>query len=80
MSADIEQDRTLALLAAMLEGDRVLTREGSAVLLSMPLRTFDKLASAPDFPKPAKLGRRLTWRRRELLAWWDRQRDTQNAA
>lgn len=29
------------------------------------------------FPAPAKMGKRLTWRRRELLDWWDAERDRQ---
>lgn len=74
------QPTVLSVIAAMLEGDRVLTREAAAVSLGIPLRTFDKLASRHGFPKPAKLGKRLTWRKSELMDWWDSERDRQNAA
>lgn len=70
----------LAALAAMMDGDRALNLEAAALLLGIPARTFRQLAARPGFPRPAKMGKRLTWRRRELLAWWDEERDRQHRA
>lgn len=79
MSEPREHD-PLAVIAAMLDGDRALGMEASALCLGIPPRTFQKLAARPGFPKPAKMGKRLTWRRRELMDWWESERDRQNAA
>lgn len=73
-----EIERVLTTLAAMVEGDRALNIDGAALLLGIPVGTFRQLAARPGFPAPAKMGKRLTWRRRELLDWWDAERDRQN--
>lgn len=78
MSDDL--DRMILALASIVEGDRALGMEAAAMTLGVPTRTFEKLASRPGFPKPAKMGRRLTWRRLELMGWWDAERDRQNRA
>lgn len=70
----------LAALAAMLDGDRALTVEAAALLLGMRPGTFRQVAAKPGFPRPARMGKRLTWRRRELLEWWDAERDRQHRA
>lgn len=70
----------LAQLAALLDGDRALPLEAAALVLGIAPGTFRQLAARPGFPKPAKMGKRLTWRRRELLAWWEAERDRQNVA
>lgn len=70
----------LAALAAMLDGDRALNLEAAALLLGMKPGTFRQVAAKPGFPKPARMGKRLTWRRRELLEWWDQERDRQHRA
>jgi len=75
-----EVDHTLAALAALIEGDRALGMESAAMCLGVPVRTFQQIAARPGFPKPAKMGRRLTWRRRELMDWWEAERNRQNAA
>lgn len=80
MTADLQTIQSLAALAAMLDGDRALNLEASALLLGIAPRTFQKLAARPGFPKAAKMGKRLTWRRRELLEWWETERDRQNRA
>ena len=78
MSDDL--DRVILALASIVEGDRALGMEASAMTLGVPVRTFEKLAARPGFPKPAKMGRRLTWRRLELMGWWDDERDRQHRA
>lgn len=78
---ETETMRHLAELAAMLDGDRALNLEAAALVLGgLPHRTFRQIAARPGFPKPAKMGKRLTWRRRELLEWWDAERERQNRA
>lgn len=72
-----EIERVLTTLAAMVEGDRALNIDGAALLLGVPVGTFRQLSARPGFPAPAKMGKRLTWRRRELLDWWDAERDRQ---
>lgn len=67
-------------LTAVIDGDRALALEAAALTLGIPPRTFRQLASRPGFPKPAKMGKRLTWRRRELLDWWEQERARQNRA
>lgn len=75
-----EIEAALGRLSAIVEGDRALNVEAAALVLGIPVRTFQKLAAREGFPRPAKMGKRLTWRRRELLDWWDEERDRQNAA
>jgi predicted DNA-binding transcriptional regulator AlpA len=70
----------LAALAAMLDGDRALNLDASALLLGIAPGPFRQLAAKPGFPRPARMGKRLTWRRRELLEWWDAERDRQHRA
>lgn len=72
-----EVDRALITIAAMLDGDRALGVESAALLLAVPVGTFRQIAARPGFPVPAKMGKRLTWRRRELLDWWDAERARQ---
>lgn len=73
-------DNVLTILAALVEGDRALNLEASALLLGIAPGTFRQLAARPGFPKPARMGKRLTWRRRELMEWWESERDRQNRA
>lgn len=72
--------QALAALAAMLDGDRALNLDAAALLLGIAPGTFRQMAAKPGFPKPARMGKRLTWRRRELLDWWEAERDRQNRA
>jgi predicted DNA-binding transcriptional regulator AlpA len=78
--SETEVMKHLAELAAMLDGDRALNLEAAALVLGIAPRTFRQIAARPGFPKPAKMGKRLTWRRRELLEWWDSERERQNRA
>jgi predicted DNA-binding transcriptional regulator AlpA len=73
-------DELLAKLAALADGERKLGVEAAAVILGIPEGTFRQFASRPGFPKPAKLGKRLTWSRRELNEWWEKERARQNRA
>lgn len=70
----------LAQLAALLDGNRALPLDAAALLLGVPPGSFRKLAAKPGFPRPARVGKRLTWMRRELLEWWEAERDRQNRA
>jgi len=72
--------QALAALAAMLDGERALNLEAAALLLGMKPGTFRQVAAKPGFPKPARMGKRLTWLRRELLEWWKAEQRRQNAA
>lgn len=72
--------QALAALAAMLDGDRALNLDAAALLLGIAPGTFRQMAAKPGFPRPARMGKRLTWRRRELLDWWEAERDRQNRA
>lgn len=68
-------------LASMADADRALNVDAAALVLGIAPGTFRQLAaSKADFPKPAKMGKRLTWRRRELLEWWEKERARQNRA
>ena len=80
MEVEVDSIRALASLAAMMDGDRALNLEAAALVLGIPPRTFRQLAAKPGFPRPARMGKRLTWRRRELLEWWDAERDRQHRA
>lgn len=73
-------ENVLTILAALVEGDRALNLETSALLLGIAPGTFRQLAARPGFPKPARMGKRLTWRRRELMEWWESERERQNHA
>lgn len=78
MSAANESN-TLEALAALIDGDRALPLEAACLVIGEKPGTFRQLASQPGFPKAARNAKRLTWSRRELLAWWYAQRDRQNA-
>lgn len=77
---DTNEPNPLAVIAAMLEGDRALPLEAAALVIGEKPGTFRQLASRPGFPKAAKNAKVLTWSRRELMEWWYAQRDRQNAA
>lgn len=76
--SDPTMDALLAKLATLADGDRALNLEASALVLGIAPGTFRQIAAQPGFPKPAKLGKRLTWRRRELLEWWEKERARQH--
>lgn len=70
--------QALAAVAAMLDGDRALNVEAAALVLGVAVGTFRQLSTQPGFPVPARMGKRLTYRRGELLAWWEAERERQN--
>jgi predicted DNA-binding transcriptional regulator AlpA len=76
------KDNTVALIAALVAGDRWLSAEACAAYIGgIKRRTFlEKIACRPDFPAPAKvLGTTKVWRKSEVDAWVDRQRPSRAA-
>ena len=71
-------DDLLLKLTSLADSDRAVNLDAAAILLGMKPGTFRQIAAQPGFPKPAKMGKRNTWRRRELLGWWDKERARQN--
>jgi len=73
---------TLAVLAALIEGDRWLSADASAVYLGMttsagkPNRRgfLERVASRDDFPHPLIIGNEKKWRKSEVDAWALRRR------
>lgn len=76
MTSDV--GHALTTLAALVEGNRALGVEASALLLAVPVGTFRQIAARPGFPRPVKIGKRLTYLRSELLEWWEAERGRQN--
>lgn len=80
MSASTEEDHHLALIAALVAGDRWLSADASAVYLGMmtpkgePNRRgfLERVACRPDFPKPNPVTR--SWKKSELDEWAMNQR------
>lgn len=67
-----EQNETVAMLAAMIQGDRWLSADGCAAFLGgIKRRTFlERIACLPDFPAPAKVaGAGKLWRKSEVDDW-----------
>lgn len=80
-AAEKQQPDLIAVIAAMVDGDRYLDVDGARILLgNLAPATFRQYAAKPGFPKAVKLGKGRKWRRRELLDWADRERDRQNLA
>lgn len=76
-----ENENILALVAALVDGDRELCAESAAVVLgNLPLSTFYQYAAKPDFPRPVRIGKSRKWRRSALLEWADKERARQNRA
>lgn len=76
-NAQVVGDDTVALIAALVAGDRWLSADGCAAFLGgIKRRTFlEKIACLPDFPAPAKvLTTTKLWRKSEVDQWADRQR------
>lgn len=80
MSSEPTMDALLAKLATLADSERKVGVEAGALLLGVPVRTFREYAARPDFPRAAKIGKRLTYSRRELNAWWEKERARQNRA
>lgn len=77
-----EKDNTVALIAALVHGDRWLNADACAVYLGMvtpkgePNRRgfLERVACLPDFPRPLELGQQRTWKKSEVDDWADEQR------
>lgn len=68
----------VAILAAMVEGERWLCADAAAAYLGqMPRKTFLEFAAKPGFPAPARIGKRRVWRKSELDDWAERLRARQ---
>lgn len=80
MSAEPTWDELLSKIASMADSERKLGVGPAALLLGIPEGTFRQFAARPGFPRPAKIGKRLTWSRRELNDWWEKERARQNRA
>lgn len=80
MSTTTEHDQHLALIAALVAGDRWLSADAAAVYLGMltpkgePNRRgfLERVACRPDFPKPNPVTR--SWKKSELDEWAMNQR------
>lgn len=80
MSGVVDLDKQLALIAALLHGDRWLSADAAAVFLGMvtpsgvPNRRgfLERVACRPDFPKPNPVTR--SWKKSELDEWAMNQR------
>lgn len=75
-------DTALALIAALVKGDRWLNADACSVYLGMvtpkgqPNRRgfLERVACRPDFPKALELGQQKAWKKSEVDDWADEQR------
>lgn len=77
-----EKDNVVALLAAMVSGDRWLSADACAAFLGgIKRRTFlEKIACRPDFPAPSRiLGTTKLWKKSEVDEWAERQKASRAA-
>ena len=80
MSGDLDLEKQLGLIAALVAGDRWLSADAAAVYLGrvsprgMPNRRgfLERVACRPDFPKPNPVTR--SWKKSELDEWAMNQR------
>lgn len=81
-------DTTIALIAALVHGDRWLNADACAVYLGMltpkgePNRRgfLERVACRPDFPTPLTLGAGKAWKKSEVDDWAEEQRRVNRAA
>ncbi|TWI04858.1 AlpA family transcriptional regulator [Luteimonas cucumeris] len=81
-------DNTLAIIAAVVTGDRWLTADACAVYLGMvtpkgePNRRgfLERIACKPSFPKPLVLGNQKSWKKSEVDQWAEDERRISRAA
>lgn len=75
MGAAEKEDPILAVVAAMIAGDRWLAADAAAVYMGqMPRQTFVQLSARPGFPVATWLGKRRVWKKSELDAYVERER------
>ncbi|MGN6227120.1 MAG: hypothetical protein ACTHNM_06785 [Dyella sp.] len=80
MSGNLDIEKQLSLIAALVAGDRWLSADAAAVFLGMvsssgmPNRRgfLERVACRPDFPRPNPVTR--SWKKTELDAWAMNQR------
>jgi len=73
----VADNDTLAVLAALISGDRWLNADAAAVHLGMitahgsPNRRgfLERAASRADFPAPLRIGQERKWRKSEIDKW-----------
>lgn len=83
-----EPDSTVALIAALVAGDRWLNASACAAYLGMVTpkgetnrRGFlERVACMPGFPVPLELGSQKTWKKSEVDEWAVEQRRASRAA
>lgn len=83
-----DPDSTVALIAALVQGDRWLNADAAAVYLGMvkpdgaPNRRgfLERVACRPDFPVPLEIGNQKAWKKSELDEWAEDQRRLNRAA
>lgn len=71
----------VAMLAAMLDGDRWLNAEACAIFVgAVSTRAFlERIACKPGFPKPNRKTGRPVWKRSEVDEWMEAGRVTRAA-
>jgi predicted DNA-binding transcriptional regulator AlpA len=71
----------VAMLAAMLNGDRWLNAEACAIFVgAVSTRAFlERIACKPGFPKPNRATGRPVWKRSEVDEWMERTRSSRAA-
>ena len=83
-----EKDTSIAVLAALIEGDRWLNADGCAVFLGLttadgkPNRRgfLERVACRPSFPKPLAIGNEKKWKKSEVDRWAEDERRISRAA
>lgn len=83
-----EADNTVALIAALVAGDRWLNADACAVFLGLvtpsgsPNRRgfLERVACRPSFPAPLVIGNEKKWKKSEVDRWADDERKIANAA
>jgi predicted DNA-binding transcriptional regulator AlpA len=76
MNGNLDLEKQLALIAALVAGDRWLSADACAVFLGgIKRRTFlEKIACLPSFPAPLPLGKVKAWKKSEVEAWAENHR------
>jgi hypothetical protein len=81
-------DHTLALIAALVQGDRWLNADACAVFLGLvtpagePNRRgfLERVACRSSFPEPLVIGSEKKWKKSEVERWADDERKIAAAA